>query len=482
MQRMSGIDSTFLSIETPSHHMHVSMVSVFDPSGVEGGYSFDKVRALIGSRLPSIPLFRRRLAEVPFNLHFPVWVDDPDFDLDYHVRRVAVPSPGGLAELCELAGDFVSRQLDRSKPLWEMQIVEGLEGGKVAVLAKVHHSTIDGVSGAEMMVHLFDLEPVPAPAEPPPDDRPADHVPSDLELVAYAAKSIALNPVRLAKVIPGTVGSIIGFVRRRRQSTGPGMAAPFTAPRTPFNLAITPRRNVAVANLVLADVKRVKNTFGTTVNDVVLALCAGALRTYLDKLGELPETPLVAVVPISVRDGQEDESSSNQVSAMFVSLATDIEDPVERLRAIAEGTRGAKEDHQAIGASMLQDWAQFAAPAVFARASRLYSSMKLADRHRPIHNVIISNVPGPPFPLYLAGAKLEMLCPLGPVMEGAGLNITVLSYQDSIDVGLIACRDLMPDLDDLARAFPGAMAELVAAADAADTTATPGRPMARAKG
>jgi WS/DGAT/MGAT family acyltransferase len=348
-----------------------------------------------------------------------------------------------------------------------MQIVEGLARGHIGVLAKLHHSTIDGVSGAEMMVQLFDLEPVAPPSEPPPDERPAEHVPSDLELVAYAAKSIALNPVRLAKVVTSTIGSLVGVVRGRRQGEGRGMAVPFTAPRTPFNVALTPRRKVAVANLVLNDVKRVKSTFGTTVNDVVLALCAGALRSYLEKLGELPEAPLIAVVPISVRDGENDDSSSNRVSAMFVSLATDVPDPVERLRVIAEGTRGAKQDHEAIGASMLQDWAQLAAPAVFAGASRLYSSMKLADRHRPIHNVIISNVPGPPFPLYLAGSKLQMLCPLGPVMEGAGLNITVLSYQDSIDVGLLACRDLMPDLDDLSVAFLAAMAELVAAAGSA---------------
>jgi diacylglycerol O-acyltransferase len=464
MQRLSGIDSTFLSIETPSHLMHVAMVSVFDPADMPGGYSFDKVRSMIASRLPLIPLFRRRLAEVPFHLHHPVWVEDPDFDLDYHLRRVAAPAPGGMAELCAMAGDFVGYQLDRSKPLWEMQVVEGLEGGKIGLLAKVHHSTVDGVSGAEMMVHLFDMEPIAPPAEAPPDERPVDHVPSDYEMVAYAARSILGHPARLARLVPATLGSVVGLLRSRRDRDGPGMAVPFTAPRTPFNAAITAHRKVAVAHLVLDDVKRVKKAFGTTVNDVVLALCAGALRTYLDKLGQLPETPLVAVVPISVRGEEVDEASSNQVSAMFVSLATDIADPVSRLRAIAEATKGAKEEHQAIGSSMLQDWAQLAAPALFGAASRLYSSMKLADRHRPIHNVIVSNVPGPPFPLYLAGARLTMLCPLGPVMEGAGLNITVLSYQDSIDVGLIACRELMPDLDDLASAFVEAMAELRAAA------------------
>jgi WS/DGAT/MGAT family acyltransferase len=246
------------------------------------------------------------------------------------------------------------------------------------------------------------------------------------------------------------------------------MATPFTAPRTPFNGAITAHRNVAVANLSLDDVKSIKRAFRTTVNDVVLALCSGALRRYLRAREALPESSLIAVVPISVRtpDAEGDGEGSNQVSAMFANLASDLEDPVERLRAIAESTKGAKEEHNAIGAAMLQDWAEFAAPAVFARASRLYSSMKLADRHRPIHNVIISNVPGPPFPLYFAGARLVMLCPLGPVMEGAGLNITVLSYMDAIDVGLIACRELMPDLWDLARAFGESVDELKQAAKA----------------
>ena len=473
MERLTGLDATFLYIENPSHLMHVSMVAVFDTSTMPGGYSFEKVKALVERRLPRIPLFRRRLAEVPFRLHHPVWVEDPNFDIDYHVRRMAVPTPGGIRELTDLAGDFLGRQLDRSRPLWEMAVVEGLENGHIGVLAKVHHSTIDGVSGAEMMVHLFDLEPTPADeSEDGATDeeaRKAERVPSDLELVAYAARSLALQPLRLARTLPATVRSVIDVARRRR--SGPsGMPAPFSAPRTSFNAAITPHRRVAVANLSLEDVKSVKRAFGTTVNDVVLALCSSALRRYLDRHGELPENPLVAVVPISVRTVDGKSEGANHVSAMFVSLASDVVDPVERLKAIAGGTKGAKEDHNAIGATMLQDWAEFAAPALFARASRLYSSMKLADRHRPIHNVIISNVPGPPFPLYLAGARLVMMCPLGPVMEGAGLNVTVLSYMDSIDVGLIACRELMPDLWNLADAFGEAMDELKEAAKAVPAT------------
>jgi WS/DGAT/MGAT family acyltransferase len=250
------------------------------------------------------------------------------------------------------------------------------------------------------------------------------------------------------------------------------MPAPFSAPRTPFNAAITPHRSVAFARLGLDDVKAVKRAFGCTVNDVVLALCGGALRMYLDGLGELPESPLIAVVPISVR-GEAATEGSNAVSAMFTTLATDVADPAARIDAIHETTQGAKEEHKAIGADLLTDWAEFAAPAVFSQASRLYTSMKLADRHRPIHNVIVSNVPGPQFPLYLAGARLQMLCPLGPVMEGAGLNITVLSYMDSIDVGLIACKELIPDLWDLAHAFEESMDELTAAAKAVATPPLP---------
>jgi diacylglycerol O-acyltransferase / wax synthase len=478
MQRLTGLDATFLYSETPSQHMHVSMVGVFDTSTMTGGYSFERVRDLIESRLPRIPMFRRRLIEVPFRLHHPVLVEDPEFDLDFHVRRMAVPAPGSMRELTELAGDFLSRPLDRSRPLWEMWVVEGLRDGRIGVLAKVHHSMIDGVTGAELMVHLFDLEPEPSAAPDQDgeaaDDRRPEHIPNDLELVAYAARSLARQPVRLARTIPATVRSVVSIVARRRGGAS-GMATPFSAPRTPWNGAITPHRVVAVGTLSLDDVKAVKNHFGTTVNDVVLALCSGALRRYLISHGATVDTPLVSVVPISVRaeeaatggdatDGLAADAGANQVSAMFVSLATELEDPAERLRAIARLTRGAKDEHNALGAAVLMNWAEFAAPGVFARAMRLYSSMNLADRHRPIHNVIISNVPGPPFPLYLAGSRLEVLAPLGPIMEGAGLNITVMSYIDRIDVGLISCRELIPDIWALADDFSASMEELKKAA------------------
>src|SRR5437867_6470787 len=470
MERLSGLDASFLYLESPTNHMHVAATMTFDPSTVEGGYSFEKTKDIVRRRLHLIPQFRQRLAAVPFNLHHPVWVEDPDFDLDYHVRRIAAPVPGSYHELADLAGDIASRQLDRGRPLWELYVVEGLEHGHIGVIAKMHHSTIDGVSGANMMVYLFDLEPNPAPAEPPEDWQPDDHVPSDAELLAYAARSRLKRPLEVASVIPKAAQSVVNVVRNRRSSGTVNPPAPLTAPRTSFNGAITPHRKVAYTIASLSDVKAIKNAFGSTVNDVVLAIVGGGLRRYLQRGNELPDKSLIATVPISVRppEGEEDTSvGSNKVSAMFTSLATDCDDPVERLRTIHEVTKGAKEEHNAVGANMLQSLTEFAAPRLFGLAMRLYSNMKLADRGPVIHNLVISNVPGPPFPLYFAGAKLVSLFPMGPVMEGAGLNITVISYMDDINIGLMVCREAVPDVWDMAADIEESLAELKKAAEAA---------------
>ena len=470
MERLSGLDASFLYLESSKNHMHVAATMTFDPSTVEGGYSFDNVKVVVRSRLHLIPQFRQRLAPVPFNLHHPVWVEDPDFDLDYHLRRLACPSPGSFRELADLAGDIAGRQLDRSRPLWEIYVVEGLEHGHIGTIAKMHHSTIDGVSGANLMVYLFDLEP--NPAEPPerPEDWEPERIPSDAELVGYAIRSRLKRPLQVASVIPKAAQAVVNVVRERRSSETVNPPAPLTAPRTSFNGAITPHRKVAYSIASLADVKAVKNAFGTTVNDVVLAVVGGGLRAYLQRRGELPEKSLIATVPISVRppEGEEDTTvGANKVSAMFTSLATEVEDPVERLRRIHEVTKGAKEEHNAVGADMLQSLTEFAAPRLFGLAMRFYSNMKLADRGPVIHNLVISNVPGPPFPLYFAGAKLVSLFPMGPVMEGAGLNITVISYMDDIDIGLMVCRESVPDVWDMAADIEESLAELKKAAEAA---------------
>ena len=469
MQRLTGLDATFLYLETPNNHMHVAGAAIFDPSTVPEGYSFDAVKDLVESRLHLLPPFRRRLVTVPFDLHHPLWIEDPDFDIEYHVRRAALPSPGGLEELAEFTADVISRPLDRTKALWEMYLIEGLEGGFVAAVTKTHHAAIDGVSGAELTVNLLDLTPEPAAVPPPEEQWRPDRIPTDFELVGYAVNSLARQPLRALKTIRRTAEVALTLRRRNRQPDVKPPPGLFSAPRTPFNVSLTPHRKAAFKSVALEDFKRVKNAFGTTVNDVVLAVCAGALRRYLLSRGELPDDPLVAMVPISVRSEDQAGTLGNRVSSMLVSLATDIDDPVERLLTINGGTREAKEQHNAIGAETLSDWAEFAAPAVAARAARLASRMRVAERMKPIFNVTISNVPGPPFPLYSAGARMVANYPLGPVNDGVGLNMTVMSYMESMDFGLTACSEVMPDLWDLAHAIGEALDELVKAA--ADTEA-----------
>lgn len=459
MERLSGLDASFLYLETPQMHMHVAMMAILDPSEMPGGYSFDKVQELIASRVHKLAPFRRRLMRVPFDLHHPVWVDDPHFDIIHHVRRVAVPAPGGPKELGAIAGRINSTPLDRSRPLWEAWVVEGLEDGKFAVLVKVHHAAVDGVSGASLLVNLFTLQQDEA-IPPAPAAREVEPLPDDGELFRHAIRARAKQPATLFRLAGETVKAFTGVARSRREPTAHPGATPLTAPRTPWNAAIGAKRNAAFARVDLAGIKAIKRAHGTTVNDVVLAITAGALRRYLIEHHRLPSDPLIAVCPISVH-GQDEESSHNKVSALFTSLATNIEDPLERLQAIQSVTRGAKQEHNALGAHMLQDWAELAAPATFTMASRFYMRMKIADKHRPIHNLVISNVPGPPFPIYLAGAKLEAAYPMGPVMEGAGLNVTVMSYLGNVDFGFMVDAELVPDVWDMAEAVEPAYAELL---------------------
>ncbi|MGO8873150.1 MAG: WS/DGAT/MGAT family O-acyltransferase [Acidimicrobiales bacterium] len=470
MEQLSGLDASFLYLETPTLHMHVALTLVFDPSTVPGGYSFERMKASIATRIPCAPVFRRRLVEVPFRLGHPVWVDDPEFDIDYHVRLAAVPRPGGLRQLADLAGDIAGHQLDRSKPLWEMWVVEGLAGGRIGLIAKMHHSTVDGVSGAALLSVLFDLEPDPAPAPPAEEEaQPSDdRMPSPLELMAQAMVARTLRPLEMTRDVVRTGHRVLN-VRRVRlgtpdQSGRAKAALPLSAPRTSFNGALTRRRSVALTAIGLDDVKRVKAATGTTVNDVVLAVCTGALRSFLLEGDELPDKPLVAVVPVSVRPEVSAPRGSNQVSSMFVQLPVDLHDPVDRLMAIHDGTKGAKEEHNALGADMLLNWAEHATPNVFANAARLYSRMRLADRHRPIANLVISNVPGPDFPLYLAGAELTAGFPLGPVMDGMGVNVTIMSYRGVLYWGFMACPETIPRAWNLAADIPVALDDLLAAA------------------
>ncbi len=465
MRRLSGIDSAFLYLETPTTHMQVQAVMLLDPSTVPGGYSFEKIKTLLASRLPMLPEFRRRLAFVPFDLHRPVWFDDPDFDFDYHVRHIAVPPPGRPDQLADIVGDIASRPLDRSRPLWEFWVIEGVENGaEVAVVARMHHATIDGVSGSSLITNILDLEPLAVDETATADTWNPEHKPSDLELMRHALVSRMRRPLPLALALamPNLLRGAVGITRARR-STGPSGGTPFNTPRTPWNAPLTPHRRVAFASVPLEEVKALKNAFDCTVNDIVLATATGALRQYLQGLDALPDRPLLAACPVSVRNEETaDIDSANKVSAMFVSLPTHLEDVDAQIEHIRETTKGAKEEHQAVGARTLLELGELAGPLSFGLASRLLGG--LASRHTVPINLVISNVPGPPFPLYLAGARLRSMLPLGPPIEGAGLNVTVMSYLDRIDWGFIACRELAPRLTDLAHAVEDAHRDLMKAA------------------
>ncbi len=461
MQRLSGVDSMFLYMETPTNHMHVTGVFLLDPKTSPVGFSFARVHAMVARRLNRAAPFRRRVVEVPFRLAHPVWIEDPDFDLDYHVRRACLPSPGGRAELEDFVGQIVALPLDRHRPLWEMYVVEGLEAGLEAVVVKMHHAAIDGVSGAELSATWLDLQADP-PLETNEDDWRPERVPSEVDLLVAAWAQLLAGPVKAARGVQRLLATALHLSEHNRDPGVLHPPLPFSAPRTSFNLAITPHRRVALGEVLLDDLKAVKNHFGCTVNDVVLALCAGALRRYLFARGELPEEPLVGFVPISFRAEDERLSAGNRLSAMLTSLATDVADPVERLRLIAAAMSQAKAQHSLVGADVLTDWTEFTFPALIGRAARLISSTRVFDRVRPAFNVTISNIPGPPFPLFLAGARLVGMYPLGPVVEGAGLNMTVMSYCGTVYFGFNGCRETVPDIWALPAMVVDSLDELVA--------------------
>jgi WS/DGAT/MGAT family acyltransferase len=465
MQRLTGLDAAFLSLETPSAHMQVMGVAVVDPTTSPRGFSHEHVRELVESRLHLIPPFRRRLVEVPLGLHAPLWIEDPAFDLDYHLRRAALPAPGGEHELAAFVADVASRPLDRSRPLWEAWVVEGLDHGYYAFIAKIHHSLIDGASGVEILASLFDLEPDPEPkvTDIAPEWEP-EHVPSDIELLSHAALSFATRPVQFVKAANNLGRSVVRGVQRAREREL-DVPLPLTAPRLSMNRSITPHRKVAFESVPLADIKAAKNALGVTVNDIVLSVAAGALRTYLTRRNELPDRALVAAIPTNIRVEGERELG-NRVSTMFASLPVEIENPLARVEAVASSTTGWKQVHEVVDTDTLEEWAGVAAPAVFSRAMRLYGRLRIGERVRPAINLIVSNVPGPAFPLYLAGARLVSLHPLGPILDDCGLNLTVMSYLDHVDFGFIACHELVPDVDELAAAIPDALAEIMKAAEA----------------
>jgi diacylglycerol O-acyltransferase len=462
MRRLAPADAWFLYLENPDVHLHVTGVIVVDPSTSSEPFTPEHLRDHLRKRLHLMGPLQRRLVTVPFGLDHPGYVVDPAIDLDAHCYEHHLDAPGGMDQLAEFIGAFASEQLDRSKPMWEMVLVTGLADGRAAIASKMHHAIVDGGSGVEFMGHLLDFTPETVDPIPPEPVRP-EPMPTPLRSIATAAVGQLTDPgrrfravTRAAKSVSGMAGATIAGARRSSGS----LARPFSAPRTPFNGSLTSAREVAFDTVPLDAVKGVKNAFDVTVNDVVLAACALGLRSYLLNEGAEADRPLVAAVPVSLHSDDNDSEATNQVSTMFVHLPVDEPDPAQVLRQVHASSTGAKEIHQASAGDLIGDMVDLIPPPVFEFLAGMWSKTKMSDRIPPVQNLIVSNVAGMPVPLYLAGAEIVGLYPFGPLMEGSGLNITVLSTGNHLDLGLISCTDLVPDLPMLRSAIVEAFERL----------------------
>jgi diacylglycerol O-acyltransferase len=474
MQQLTGMDASFLALETANTTGHVGGLSVLDSSTASEPLTLARLTEVMAERLPLAPVLRRKLLNVPLGLDQPYWIDDADFDIEYHVRELALPRPGSAAQLTEQVSRLHARPLDRSRPLWELYLITGLARDRAAVYSKIHHAAVDGVSGTELLTVLFDLTPagreLPA-AEPFQPERP----PPLPVLAARAAMRLAWRPVqtvritnelvRLLPTLAPPASTLVGEILGLNRSDGSVIATrPGRAPATPFNRAITPHRRFAFRSVDLDTVKTVKKAFGVSVNDVVMAMCAGALRRWLVDHDALPGQPLVAMIPVSVRDPASQGALGNRVSAMLAPLPTNVTDPGPRLQIVHSATQAAKAQQAEIPQGLVDQISDFAVPALTARAARVVFATGLLHRLPPF-NVTISNVPGPNAPVYMCGARLVAHYPVSVVTDGQGLNITLVGYLGQLHFGLVSSRELIPDIDKLAGYLPDELALLAEAAE-----------------
>jgi len=460
-QRLSALDVQFLLLEKPNVHYHVAGLSILDPSTRPGGPDgfFEDLKRLYEERQHLIPRFRQKVMFVPFGAGRPVWVDDPDFDIDFHIRKGAVPKPGGKKELADYVQRIHSRPLDRSKSLWEMYYIEGLEDDHVAVLSKVHHAMIDGVSGIDIATVLFDLGPEPRVVEPEP--YVPEPAPSPRELLVNTLREGITHPVRSA------IGNLTLAIRapeialRRAQEMVAGFGSILAAgapPKSVFNRPVGPNRRFAMAEAPVSDFKAIKNALGGTVNDVVLATVAGALHRFLKRRGEPTQgLSLRAMIPVSTRDESQKMALGNQVTSIFVDLPVGPMDAATRLRAITAATKDLKQSHQAVAAGALMNIGTWAPPTLHGLAARLVARQRLL-------NLVISNVPGPQMPIYLAGAKLLGTYPVMPLGETLALAIALTSLAGTMAFGITSDWDSMPDIDAFAADMQSSILELKKAA------------------
>jgi diacylglycerol O-acyltransferase len=456
--RLSPLDVSFLYLESATTAMHVGSVAIFEPPAA--GFDYDRLVGLLTERLSLVPRYRQKVRWVPGRIANPVWVDDEDFDITYHVRRSALPKPGSPDQLKELVGRVQSRQLDRSRPLWEVYLVEGLADGRFAVITKTHHAMVDGIAAVDIGTVMLDLSP--QPREVPPDDWDPAPEPSDLRLVADAIGDLLSRPASAVETVRAEVSDVKAIAGKVAGAAGGLLAAMRTAvraaPDSPLNAAIGEQRRFGMAVTELDDYKRVRKEHGGTVNDVVLATVAGALRTWLLTRGEsvTAKTTLRAMVPVSVRQPGQEGGLGNRVSSYFVDLPVGEADPVVRLHQVSYAMRGHKEAGQSVGADALVALTGFAPPTIHSAAARVVSGLS-----RRLFNLVVTNVPGPQFPLYAAGAQMIEAYPVVPLAKGQAVSIGLTSYNGGVFYGLNCDRDAMPDVDVLATCIEEALEELV---------------------
>jgi diacylglycerol O-acyltransferase / wax synthase len=466
MDRLSSVDTSFLTNESSSSHMHVGAIMIFEGPAP----SYDDLLEHVRGRAFGVPRFRQKLAYPPAQTGRPFWIDDANFNLSYHVRHSALPAPGSEEQLRRMAARVFSQQLDRSKPLWELWLVQGLTRNHFALITKTHHAVVDGVSGVDIATVLFDLNPVPEPADPDQTWAPQPE-PSPAALLAKGVEDLARAPVRAARRLERMVEHPESAARQVRDAVeavsevGWNFANP--APRVPLNVEIGSHRRFVWVRSDLDHLKRVKNTFGGTVNDVVLAVVAGALRDWLRGRGIRTEgLELRAQVPVSIRGQDEHGQLGNRLAVMRAPLPVYIEDPVRRLETVTQAMQGLKQSKQALGAEVISRFNDFAPPTLLAQAARINFSTRL-------FNLTVTNVPGPQVPLYVLGRELEDVFPVGFLPPNQALFVAIMSYNGGVNFGLLADYDAMDDVDVVAERIEAAIAELVEAAERIEAAPQP---------
>jgi diacylglycerol O-acyltransferase len=454
IQQVSGQDATFLYAESPTSPMHIATLTI-----VEGSIAFNDFKEIVASKLHLIPKFRKKLLNVPMNLDYPYWVDDPNFDIDLHINRLKLPDPANWKTLREMTSSIFSSPLDLRRPLWSIDFIEGLDEvsqvpkGSIAIVSKIHHVMIDGSSGVSLMSILFDKSEEDKDKKPsPPKPYEPEPLPDEISLLIKSTYGFFKNPLKVPKLIGETAYSFLKVkMNNQLKAKRTSLNSSYATPKTIFNESVSPKRTWGTAILAFDRINTLRKIMDVSVNDLILAICSGAIRRYLEEREKLPVQPLVANVPISIRVKNEEQAMNNQISNMFVKIATHIKNPLERLEYIQEQTNLGKSRHKAVGAKALSKMADAVPFGLANLAAGLYTRYNIKEFHRPPFNVTITNVPGPQNPLYLKGHKVVGIFGLTPVLDGFGLIIAAFSYNGLVSITTTSDAKTMPDADKFSR-------------------------------